>query len=115
MRASSDLGLMVPEIHLFHSRKRLKRFLRSKRCSAKLYDSDGQMLYLDGTVAVLMEHVGRPETEDSLLVHEAYHAAVAHLEWIGEDEAGEETVAYLVQTISNALMKAHHKWRKRLQ
>lgn len=112
MKASSDLCLTAPEIHLFHSRKRLVRFLHKRGYHAELFDASGQMLYLDGVAVILMEHVGRPETEDSLLVHEAYHAAVAHMGWLGEDEAGEETMAYPVQTISNALLIAHHRWRE---
>ena len=80
MRASSDLCLMVPELYLFHSRKRLLRFLKRRGYRAtKLYDTGAQMFYLDGAAAVLMEHEGRPETEDALLVHESYHVAVAHM------------------------------------
>ena len=114
MRANSDIGLIVPDVHLFHDRDRCKRFLEGKmHVKADFLDADGQMFYYSGTAVIMMEHKGKPETELSLLVHEAYHAAIAHMGWLGEDEAGEETMAYLMQTITNGLFKAHRKWKKR--
>lgn len=115
MRASSDLGLLVPEIHLFHSRKKCVRYLgeHSDGEPLGLGDTDGQMFYQDGVVVVLIEHDGRSETEQSLLVHEAYHAAVAHMTWLGEDAPGEEVMAYLIQTISHALFVAHSRWKRK--
>lgn len=113
MRASSDIGLLSPQVYLFHSRRRCKRFLKrhfAGKC--KLFDAEGQMVYDSGVAVILMEHRWRPENELSLLVHEAYHAAVAHMEWLGEDEAGEETMAYLMQTITNGLFVAHDKWKR---
>ena len=112
MKANSAVGLMQPEVHLFHSRGKCKRFLNKKmHVKANFYDTDGQMFYDNGRAVILMEHVGKPETELSLLVHEAYHAAVAHMEWLGEDEAGEETMAYLLQTIAHGLFVAQQKWK----
>lgn len=114
MRANSAVGLMQPEVHLFHSRKKCKRYLKKHFAGkCKIYDTEGQMVYGDGVAVILMEHVGKPETELSLLVHEAYHAAVAHMEWLGEDEAGEETMAYLIQTIANGLFIAHMEWKSK--
>lgn len=114
MKANSDIGMMVPDVHLFHDKGKCKKFLEGKmHVKAKFYDTDGQMFYDNGSAVVLMEHKGRPETELSLLVHEAYHAAVAHMEWLGEDEAGEETMAYLIQSISHGLFVAHRKWKRR--
>lgn len=113
MRASSDIGLMVPEVHLFHSSEKFERFCDRELGGTELLDSDGQMTYCDGIAAVKMTHRGSRETELSLLVHEAYHAAVAHMEWLGEDDAGEETMAYLLQTITNGLFSAHERWSRR--
>lgn len=113
MRASSDIGLMVPEVYLFHSPDKFKRFCDSELGGTELLDADGQMTYSDGIAAIKMTHRGRRETELSLLVHEAYHAAVAHMEWLGEDDAGEETMAYLLQTITNGLFSAHERWSRR--
>ena len=113
MRASSDLGLMMPEIHLFHSRRKFKRYIRKLDRDLKALDTEGQMAYCDGTAVILMAHSGRAESELSLLVHEAYHAAVAHMEYLGEDSPGEEVMAYLVQSIAHALFVAHGKWKRR--
>ena len=111
MRANSDIGLLIPEVHLFHDRKKCKKFLkRAKFNDVGLYDTEGQMIYADGVAVVLMEHVGRPSTELALLVHEAYHVAEAHMKWLGEDDYGEESMAYLLQTISCGLFEAHDKW-----
>ena len=118
MRANSDLGLMMPEVRLFHSRKKFKKYYK-KRYGEKpeLFDTEGQMTYRNGEALVLMTYVGREESELGLLVHEAYHAAVAHMDLLmdllGEDEAGEEIMAYLIQGISHGLFVAHRKWRKR--
>lgn len=111
MRANSDIGLLIPEVHLFRSRKKCKRFLKRRGIRTKLYDTEGQMIYHDGLAVVLMEHSGRPSTEQALLVHEAYHAAVAHMEWLGEDDYGEESMAYLLQTISAGLFEAYFTWK----
>lgn len=114
MRASSDLGLMMPEIHLFHSRKKFDRFCRKNfGGKVKNYGTEGQMTYCDGIVAVLMTYVGNDTSELTLLVHESYHAAVHHMEYLGEDNAGEEVMAYLVQSIAHALFVAHGKWRRK--
>lgn len=114
MRANGDIGLLLPDVHLFHSRKKCKRFLkRNGFDDVELYDTEGQMIYSDGLSVVLMEHNGRRSTELALLVHEAYHAAEAHMSWLGEDRYGEESMAYLLQTITAGLFDAHLRWRKK--
>lgn len=113
MRASSDLGLMTPEVHLFHNSRKFERFCEKELGGTELIDTDGQMTYCDGVAAIKMTHSGNQETELSLLVHEAYHAAVAHMEWMGENDAGEETMAYLMQTITNGLFVAHARWKRK--
>lgn len=114
MRANSDLGLMMPEVRLFHSRKKFVRYYKKQYGEKpELFDTEGQMTYRDGEALVLMTYVGREESELGLLVHEAYHAAVAHMALLGEDEAGEETMAYLIQSISHGLFVAHRKWKRR--
>lgn len=112
MRAKSNLGFMMPELHLFHSRKRFDRFCKKKfGGKVKDFGSEGQMTYCDGVVAVLMKYVGDDTSELTLLVHESYHAAVHHMEYLGEDKAGEEVMAYLIQSIAHALFIAHYKWK----
>lgn len=113
MRANGDIGLLLPEVHLFHSRKKCARFLRRNKLKVELFGTEGQMIYRGGVAVVLMEHEGRRSTELALLVHEAYHAAEAHMEWLGEDSYGEESMAYLLQTITAGLFDAHLRWRKR--
>lgn len=114
MRANSNLGLMIPEVRLFHSRKGFKRYYKKRyNESPELFDTEGQMTYRDGEALVLMTYVGKEESELGLLVHEAYHAAVAHMAMLGEDEAGEETMAYLIQSISNGLFVAHGRWKRK--
>lgn len=113
MRANSDIGLMMPEVHLFHSPKRFARFCERELGGTSVLDAEGQMTYCDGIAAVKMTHLGEEESELALLVHEAYHVAVAHMAYLGENEAGEETMAYLIQSISHGLFVAHRKWKKK--
>lgn len=115
MRANSDIGLLIPEVHLFHDRKKCKKFLKKHMREVKLYGTEGQMVYDDGVAVVLMEHSGRPSTEMGLLAHEAYHVARAHMAWLMEDDYGEESMAYLIQTIFAGLFEAHEKLRAREQ
>lgn len=105
---------MMPEVRLFHSRKRLNRYCKRKYGERpRQYDAEGQMYYRGGEALVLMTYVGREEAELSLLVHEAYHAAVAHMAFLGEDNAGEETMAYLIQSITHGLFMAHFRWKRK--
>lgn len=115
MKANSRVGLLVPSVYLFHSRKKCRRFMKKhlRWKATEFFDTSGQMFYDSGIAVILMEHKGKPETEMSLLVHEAYHAAVAHMQWLGEDAAGEETMSYLIQTITNGLFVAHEKWKRK--
>ena len=114
MKASSGCGMMMPEVHLFHSRRKFDRFCKG-RLGGKVedYGTQGQMTYCDGVAAVYMGYAGDEMTELTLLVHESYHAAYHHMQYIGEDEPGEEVMAYLIQSIAHALFVAHGKWRKR--
>lgn len=114
MKANSSLGLMIPEVRLFHSRKKLKKYYKREYGEKpELFDTEGQMYYRNGEVIILMTYLGNEASELSLLVHEAYHAAVAHMDMLGEDDAGEETMAYLIQSISNGLFVAHRKWKRK--
>ena len=114
MKASRCNGLLAPEVRLFHSADKCRRYVeRHLSGEIKLYGTDGQMIYDSGVAVVLMAHRGDRATEESLLVHEAYHAAVAHMRWLGEDQPGEEVMAYLVQTIADGLIRAHDRWRTR--
>ena len=104
----------VPDMRLFHDRTRCEEWCeRTYGERPSLKDADAQTFNWDGTAIVLMEYDGRRVDEDMLLVHEAYHVVTANLEAIGEAEAGEETVAYMLQCTAAALVMAHRKWRRR--
>lgn len=112
MRANSG-GILVPEVHLFHSRDRFAKYIRKHFGEAVDLGSEGQMTYQDGVAVVLMGYDGDTFSELSLLAHESYHAAIAHMAWLREDDAGEETMAYLIQTIADGLFRAHAEWKAR--
>lgn len=79
----------------------------------ELCESDAQTFAWNGTNVVLMETWGneyKTEWEDALLVHEAYHVVCNHLRELGETDAGEEMVAYMMQCTAGALIEAHHMW-----
>ena len=112
MRANSSSDMMVPNVHLFHSRKKCRKFLkRNGWKKVKFYGTGAQMMYSDGMAVILMEHEGDPIGEASLLVHECYHAAYHHMDWMGEDDYGEESMAYLIQTIAHGVLSAHGAWK----
>lgn len=108
-------------VSLYHSRNKLSRDLRrhgieldlSMSCEAQTITTE-----LDGITAsfVLMEL-----SDDSplwvqlgLLAHEATHVAVHYLSGIGEEEPGEEELAYAVQAAAGCLFDMHLTWlRKR--
>ena len=114
MRAKSNLGLMMPEIHLFHSDRKFRRFCQREFGEApEIFDAEGKMTYCDGVAVVLMTYSGNDTSELTLLVHEAYHVACHHMEYLGEDSAGEETMAYLIQSVAHALFIAHYKWKQK--
>ena len=114
MKALGNMYPFCPDVWLFHSREKCVDWYE-KRTGTKpdLFESDAQTTYLGGEAVVLIEVKDEPAWENALLVHEAYHVVCNHLSAIGEDEPGEETVAYMVQCVSGALMKAHEKWRSK--
>lgn len=104
----------VPELHLFHSRRKFVRYC--KRTFGSFDDdfswSAGLTVYSEGLAVVLIDP---PEDADlasvfALIAHESYHVARMHLEELRETECGEETMAYMVQVISGSLCSAHIDW-----
>lgn len=49
----------------------------------------------------------------ALFAHEAVHVALAYFESFGEDEPGEEEMAYTVQAVTDVLIEDHEEWRKK--
>lgn len=61
-----------------------------------------------------MTYAGEREAEDALLAHEATHVVQHHFcDYLGEDDIGTEVMAYGVQAVTEALMRAQRKWRLR--
>lgn len=114
MLATNTLDILIPEIRLFHNKERFVRFIKKKLGrDIEPLSTGGQMYYSSGVAVILLEYIGDANTERALLVHEAYHAVLAHMGYLGEDSAGEEVMAYYMQTISHALFSAHDKWKSK--
>lgn len=113
MRVRVRANPFVPEMHLFHDRRKFLRFCRREYGVTDDLGTTAQMTYGHGSCAVLFDTTGLERdlaSDFAMLAHEAYHVAVARLEELGEDRYGEETVAYLVQVISGSLCSAHIDW-----
>lgn len=114
MKALDESFPFIPEVRLFHSKRKCGKFIRrefdmvphfidTKHCA--------QTWYKDGVAVVLFACDHDWHGDAALLCHEAYHAIVAHYAYLGEENPSEEFVAYGVQTISKALFVAHHRWK----
>lgn len=121
MVAMEERWPYLPKVWLYHDRDKCARRLRRMGLCNETADVPAQTWYHDGRAVVLMAYDGLAEfgedgreVEDALLVHEAYHVVYRHVtQYMGEDEAGEETMAYGVQVVAQHLMTAHHGWRGR--
>ena len=103
------------ELRLFHSRKKCSDWVMRKY-GTELEYKDGcgaQTVLIDDVAVVLIEVSEEAVWENALLVHESYHIVCEHLKAIGEENAGEEIMAYMIQCVSGALMDAHMRWRSR--
>lgn len=106
----------IPEMRLFHNRENCIAWCEKHLSEVPEIkdDAHAQACIVDGIGIVLIE----AETDDvmleyGLLCHEAYHIVCMNLEELGEEEAGEEIMAYMVQITATALMMCHRKWRKK--
>ena len=114
MKVENNANPFVPELRLFHDRKRYVRFVeRHDGDCSNMNDAAGQMTYIDGIAAILIDCDEDWHSEAALLVHEAYHAVVAHFTALGEAEPGEEVMAYAIQVVGGALFYAHDEWKQR--
>lgn len=112
--ASNMFPFIPKKIMLFHSREKCRKWMLKEFGSyPEFQEADAQTMNWNGSAIVLMEVVDEPAWEDALLVHESYHVVMQHLENMGESNAGEEIVAYMLQCVSGLLIEAHHKWRKK--
>ncbi len=105
--------LFVPELRLFHSKKKFLRWCTKKfGCPPEtIDDADAQTTYCNGVAVVLFTVRDNEIWENALLVHESYHVVCSHLEALGETDAGEEITAYMIQCVAGSLMDAHKRWR----
>lgn len=101
----------VPGLRLFHSWPKMRAWCE-RHGIEDAARTPGLMCYVDGVAAIYVEDCGSARDTDALIVHESYHAAITHLSAIGEDEPGEETVAYCVQSVARSVMEAHDGWKR---
>ena len=114
MRIDAGNKPFIPEMRLFHSRKKLLRWARKRGKELDLLDADAQTCMVDGIGVVLLElkaDYGKWDVwDDMLLVHEAVHVVSNNLEAMCEDDVGEETFAYMVQIVAGLLIEANSVW-----
>lgn len=121
MRIEQDFPTIpMPELRLYHSRKKARRFLEGHGVPFEPAESmDAQTwMFCDGTgdYAVVLFGAGdayEPWEDAGMLAHEATHVMLYALGRIGEEEPAEEEMCYLVQAVTRWLLKAHMQWRAR--
>lgn len=112
MRVDIGCNPFVPELHLFHSRKKHMRFCDKKFGGHSDMETCAQT-DCDGEVAAVLfdpSYSTDLASDFAMLAHEAYHVACMRLKYLSEDDYGEETMAYLVQVIAGSLCQAHMTW-----
>lgn len=114
MLAQKMMWPFVPEIHLFHSRDKCRKFLMRDGTEPEFIDGVGAQTWCkDDYAVVYMGYRGKRRKELSLLCHEAYHVASMQFSYMGEDNPSDEFLAYGTQVAFHALMKAHERWRRK--
>jgi len=111
--------LPVPEIHLYHDDGVTREFLESKGfVDVEFHPGGGETFFLEDDegnyyiVVVLRSKPDAPVIGDlALLAHECWHVTRAILDFIGEDEPGEETEAYILQSVYEQMCYVHLQWR----
>ncbi len=116
--STSALPMPPVEASLWHDRAALLGALGDRGVGIRLSDGSHAQtfneLLPDGRCIsfVLMEAVEGTSLSDqlSLLAHEAVHIAYRYMECIGEEEPGEETMAYVVEAVVSILAEQHIAW-----
>ena len=110
----------MPELRLYHSRRKARRFIERHGVEFKCIDgADAQTwFFADDTgryAVVLMDAgTGREYWEDmGIIAHEATHIMRFALSDIGEEEPGEEEMCYAVQAVAMRLCEGHFAWKER--
>ena len=110
----------IPEIHLFHSRKKAERLIRKAMDRVpRFIDGAGAQTWCDKGIGVVFMSPALDSdwhADAALLAHEAVHVVLMHFAYLGEEDPNEEFVAYGVQVVSKALFEAHERWKgKRME
>ena len=119
MRCDAWETLPAPEIHLFHGKKKCRRFLERHGLEFECPELARAVTFAfvsDGTpyAAVLIgrESLGMEDFEDmALIAHEAGHVAMFAFECMGEENPAEEEFCYMLQSITGSLCEAHLSWK----
>ena len=121
MRADIECSILpTPNIRMFHSAKRCRRFLEKRGvpfnpmamadAQTWMFDSDGEDYAVVLFNCALDSHYVR---DVSLLAHEATHIALHTFDAIGEENPADEEFCYMIQAITETLAKAHFRWKER--
>lgn len=106
------------ELHLFHRREGALRLARRLGAPVTLLDrahaqtngfDDGDDLVC---FVLLTAELRDADQLAALMAHEAVHVTQIVLDHFGEDEPGEETRAYLVQSVTHALLEMQRAWSR---
>lgn len=104
------------ELHLFHRRERALRLARRLGASVTFIDdAHAQTNGFDSGEGLVCFVLLEAEVRDAdqlaaLMAHEAVHVSQIVLDHFGEDEPGEETRAYLVQSVTYELLDMQRRW-----
>lgn len=112
---------VFPGIHirLTHSIKKYRKAVKKDdpnwKGAGDRADAETSILEGEGAIIVYMKpSIDHTAAQDAaLLAHEAVHVALFHLSMIGEEEPGEEEIAYMVENVTQYLVAEHFKWKKR--
>jgi hypothetical protein len=114
----NDQIIPLPKLLLFHDIDDARKFLAGNNQNPEIVeDCPGQCICIEGgddtesyCVIVLSCDFTHHAQTCGVIAHEAYHATCFALEQIGENEAGEETTAYVLQAITASLVHAHAEY-----
>lgn len=112
---------ILPElrIRLTHSLKKYRKVVikHDPEYEAAGERADAETTFIDGEGAIIVymtPNIDHTAAQDAaLLAHEAVHAALFYFAMIGEEEPGEEEIAYMVENITQYLVSEHFRWKKR--
>ena len=116
MRCDFDMNRYMPKLVLFHSAAKCRRYMESLGASFEVLPRKDAQTWLlskrgDMRAVVLMQRDGDWHSDAGLLAHEAVHVALDVCRELGLE--GDEAVAYIAGEASEALFRAHEKWKRK--